>query len=111
MSIDSIEEVMRSIKSIGHEEIRRESKTYLEIVFNSEAMGKIKTILEDYYGPAFKRAGANSGREADKFCKEYGGIQKEQELYYKNYQGVLQLAMIWPWHDGHRSTIKIIQTH
>ena len=109
MAIDSIEELTKKIKNLPHDELRRESKEYFEIVLKTDEVEKTRIMLEDYYGPPFKRAGVNSGREADEFCKEYGGIQKKQELYYKNQQGVLQLAMIWPWQDGNRATIKIIQ--
>ena len=111
MSIDSIQEVMQRLKSVPHEEIRRESSAYLEIVFNSGSMEKIKPILEDYYGPAFKQAGIKAGPEASEFSKGHGGLQKDQVLYYKNNQGVSQLAMLWPWQSEKRVTIKIIEVH
>ena len=49
------------------------------------------------------------GREANEFAKEYGGIQVGQVLYYRGSEGISQLAMIWPWQDGVRLTVKIIQ--
>ncbi len=111
MSINSIEELVRTLKNIEHEEIRNESETYLEIVFNTGVMDKIKPVLEDYYGPAFKQAGVKAEPEVNEISKAYGGVQKEQALYYKNSQGISQLAMLWPWQDGKRITIKIIQDH
>ena len=102
---------MRTLKAIEHEEIRNESETYLEIVFNTGVMAKIRPLLEDYFGPAFKQAGVKPEREANEVSKEYGGVQKEQALYYKNSQGISQIAMLWPWQDGKRITIKIIQDH
>ena len=41
--------------------------------------------------------------------KNYGGIQKQQTLYYKDRDGVADCAMIWPWNDGSRSTVKMAQ--
>ena len=111
MSVDSIQEVMQSLKSVEHEQIRRDSEAYLEIVFSLEAMIKIRPVLEKFYGPAFKPAGMKAGREASEFSKGYGGIQKEQELYYKSGLGVSHLAMLWPWQDDKRVTLKIIEVH
>ena len=109
MPDNSIQELMQRLKNVEYEEIRRESEAYLEAVFKVNAMEEIGLILEEYYGPAFKRAGVKPGREASECTKKYGGMQEEQVLYFRSQEGVSQLAMIWPWQDGVRATVKIIQ--
>ena len=109
MPINSIEEVIRRVRSINHEETRRESEDYLELVTKLETIGSLKSIFEGYFGPAFKPAGQEACDESEKHAKAHGGILEDQVLYYTDREGFPNTAMIWPWQDGKRATIKIIQ--
>jgi hypothetical protein len=41
--------------------------------------------------------------------KAFGGIMPGQTLYFKNEGNDTIFAMLWPWQDGIRTTVKIIQ--
>lgn len=109
MAIDSLKEVMRRVKGIEHQEIRVDSEARLEIVFSLEALEIAKPIFQDYFGPALKPAGVNATKEAVQLSEKYGGIQKDQALYFVERGGISSLVMIWPWQDGKRATVKIIR--
>lgn len=109
MSIHSMEELMRTAKHIGAEETRRESEDYLEMVVDLGKLGAIETAFRHYFGVAFKPAGVRPCETCDKVSEPYGGITTDQTLYFTAKDELSNAAMIWPWTDGRRATIKIIQ--
>ncbi len=109
MPIVSIEEVMRRAKGIAHEQTRRESEDYLELVMFQESLGEIHRIFTNYFGPPLKPFGEEVSTEVEKCAEAYGGIQTDQTLYYTEREYAPNLAMIWPWDDGKRVTVKIVQ--
>ena len=66
-------------------------------------------VFEDYFGPAVKRSGEEPQAEAEQLTNRYGGIAKDQILYHTQRDSTRHLAMVWPWADGKRMTVKIIQ--
>ena len=109
MSIHSMEELMRTAKRIGAEETRRESEDYLELVMNREKLDTLEQALQHYFGEPFKPAGVRPSDVCEKVSGSYGGITTDQTLYFTERENVPNAAMIWPWADGKRLTVKIIQ--
>jgi hypothetical protein len=109
MTIRSIEEVMWKAKRIPHEQARRESEDYLELVMSWDSLQEIMILFEGYFGPALKPAGAEACERSAKLTENYGGIETNQILYYTEKEKQSNAAMIWPWNDGRRATVKIIQ--
>ncbi len=107
--IYSIEEVMRRARSISHEETRRESEDYLEMVMFRESLPDIEGLFLNYFGAALKPAGREACEEAERISNAHGGVSKEQTLFHTDRDNNSQLAMIWPWADGKRMTVKILQ--
>ncbi len=105
----TIDEVMRKAKKIEHEQTRRESEDYLEMVMFMQSMKDIGQLFEDYFGPALKQSGQEPQEEAERLTNRYGGIAQDQVLYHTTRDSARQLAMVWPWADGKRMTVKIIQ--
>ena len=103
----SLEEVIYKAKRIPHEETRRESEEYLEIVANQETLKQLIPVLETYFGPAFKPAGKEPCDTCDEHTEPFGGIAKNQTLYLTHKEDLPHVAMIWPWNDGRRATVKI----
>ena len=71
----SIEEVMRRARSISHEETRRESEDYLEMVMFRDSLPDVEGLFINYFGPALKPA----GREACEEAERVSNSQRETE--------------------------------
>lgn len=102
-------ELTSDLKTLTLEERRKESEGYFEFVLLSRELLHLYPVLEKYFGVPFKPAGVAPSREAQDYAKQYGGIQKQQTFYYVKRAGLSNCAMIWPWGDGSRATVKIAQ--
>ncbi len=102
-------ELIGRLKGISCEEIRKESDGYYEFVIAGQNLSKLYPIFEIYFGVPFKPAGIAPTDKAKDVTKNYGGIQKQQTLYYIHRDGLSNCAMIWPWGDEGRATVKISQ--
>lgn len=109
MTTASFDEIIWKIKSIKHEETRRDSEDYLELITSGTALKDLHGILTTYFGPPHKPAGDEADAETHDKTKDFGGIQKDQVLYLSKHGGNEDFAMIWPWKNGDRATVKIIQ--
>ncbi len=109
MSPHTIEEVMRRTRKIQHEQTRRESEDYLELVMFRDSWNDVLSLFEGYFGPALKRAGESADEEAETITNRHGGIAQDQVLYHAARDNAQHIAMIWPWADGKRMTVKILQ--
>ena len=105
----TFKELIEQLKRIPCEEIRKESDGYYEFVISTQSLAQLYPIFEVYFGVPFKPAGISPSDEAKDVSKNYGGIQKQQTLYYIHREGMSNCAMIWPWGDGSRATVKIAQ--
>ena len=107
--MNTIDEIMRKAKKIDHEQTRRESEDYLEMVMFSHSIKDLGRLFDGYFGPALKRSGEDPQEEAEQLTNRYGGIARDQILYHTTRDNARHLAMVWPWADGKRITVKIIQ--
>jgi hypothetical protein len=105
----SFVELVSQLKKIPCDEIRKESDGYYEFVISLHHVSKFYPVFEKYFGPPFKPPGVLPSEKAKDVTKNYGGIQKQQTLYFADRNGVLNCAMIWPWGDGTRATVKMAQ--
>ena len=102
-------ELTGALKNIPFDEKRKESDGYFECVLLKQELLHLYPVLEKYFGVPFKPAGVAPSRKAQDYAKQYGGIQKQQTLYYKKHADLSSCAMVWPWNDGSRATVKIAQ--
>ena len=102
-------ELVGLLKEIPCDEMRKDSEGYYEFVISCQNLDRLYPILESYFGAPFKKPGASPSQKAKDVSKRYGGIQKQQTLYYVERDGLLHCAMIWPWGDGTRATVKMAQ--
>jgi hypothetical protein len=107
--LNTIDELMRRARKIRHEQTRRESEDYLEMVMFRESSNDVLSLFESYFGSPLKASGQDPDDEAERLSNPYGGIAKEQTLYHAAREDADHLAMIWPWTDGKRMTVKIAQ--
>lgn len=95
------------IKKLPLEEVRSESAGLFECVFNTGSSEKLTALLESFFGPALKPSGQNPTRELEACSAAFGGVRKNQTLYYVEKAGIFHCAMIWPWSDETKATLKI----
>ena len=103
------EEVVRKAKKISHEQTRRESEEYLEMVMFRHSLQELERLFENHFGSALKPAGQEPQEDVERIANNHGGIAKEQILYHASRDHMRQMAMVWPWADGKRMTVKLIQ--
>ena len=100
---------MRSVRKIPHEQTRRESEDYLEMVMFLDSWHDVLGVFDGYFGEPLKAPGDMPDKAACSISDAYGGITEEQALYHTSRDNTQQVAMIWPWSDGKRMTVKILQ--
>ena len=109
MSSQTLDELMRRARGIKHEQTRRESEDYLEMVMFRDSWNDVQNLFDGYFGAPIKGAGNDADDNAERVSETYGGITREQVLYHLQRAGSDHVAMIWPWSDGKRMTVKIAQ--
>ena len=105
----SFEELVLQLKAIPFDELRKQYEGYFEFVLSNQHLKHLYPVLEKYFGTPFKPAGLSPTKQAEDITKKYGGIQKQQTLYFLQQNGDASCAMLWPWNDGHRVTVKLAQ--
>ena len=100
---------MRLARKIRHEQTRRESEEYLEMVMFRDSWNDLLSLFDSYFGAPLKTSGKDANDDAERVSNPHGGISKEQVLYHVLRDNADHVAMIWPWSDGKRMTVKILQ--
>ena len=67
--------------------------------------GQLRSLLGDPVYPSQNRLAHKVRQTVDGL----GGLMPGQTLYYKDLGTDSILAMLWPWKDGQRTTLKVIQ--
>lgn len=102
-------ELLTEVKKSSFSEKRQDTEDYFEAVVETENIPGVCSALELYFGPAFKPPGKVPTQNDTAVAAHLGGIQKNQILYYIERENQSSCAMVWPWSDGTRSTLKIAQ--
>ena len=105
----TFDELMVRARKIRHEQTRRESEEYLEMVMFRDSWEDVTVLFESYFGRPLKAADQEATDEANRISEPYGGIADGQQLYHAVRDESDHVAMIWPWADGRRMTVKIAQ--
>jgi len=79
---------------------------YLEMVFYAKDKGEWEKIFVEILGGAVKPPSSKPTAEDAALTKNYGGIKTDQTLFKKEAEGVIVIAMFWPWQDGDHVTLK-----
>lgn len=102
-------ELIKELKEIKFEELRKDSENFFEAVVIKQDLMKLTKILEKFFGiPAWPSKDKISSQVQDTI-KDFGGIMPNQTLYFSGGNEGVAFAMLWPWQDGIHTTIKIIQ--
>jgi hypothetical protein len=103
-------EVKEGIKSVDFEATRTDCDNYFEAVVIKEEVAKLSERLQKTFGlPAWPSKNKLT-LQAQEAVKGFGGVMPGQTLYFKSEGNSSIFAMLWPWQDGLRTTVKIIKT-
>lgn len=76
------------------------------VVYNKDLEPWLK-VLNSLLDPAAKPAGVKPSKEINAITSPFGGIRDDQTLYKKDFPEGSWLAMLWPWQDKQRTTLKL----
>ncbi len=89
-------------------EERRIDEKYGEFVFYARELTVWDAAISESLGPAVKPAGSAPSRDHTKLAQSFGGIRKDQTLFFKKFDDCSIMAMLWPWQDSEHITLKLI---
>ena len=97
------------LRQVIFETMRMDCDNYFEAVVLKDELAKLVSRLEQFFGiPVLPAKGALSF-QMQEAVKGFGGIMPGQVLYFREGAGQVVFAMLWPWQDGRRTTVKIVQ--
>jgi hypothetical protein len=101
--------IRKDMKLFSFETLRTDCDNFFEGVIIQQELdklnGQLKSLLGDPVYPSQNRLAHKVRQTVDGL----GGLMPGQTLYYKDLGTDSILAMLWPWKDGQRTTVKIIQ--
>ena len=101
--------IKEEVKGLEFEALRTDCDNYFEAVVVKNELNRLNERLNNIFGePAWPSKNRLSFKMQET-VNDFGGIMPGQTLYFKG-EGVDSIfAMLWPWQDGVRTTVKIIQ--
>jgi hypothetical protein len=100
---------LEEVKKLKLDEQRAQTAEYLEAVIARDALGPLVELLTSRFGPPLKPEGCLPSGDANRRAKMYGGIRKNQTMYFRQDGDFCECVFLWPWEGGARVTVKIIQ--
>lgn len=100
-------EIKSEVKNAGLDNTRADNEDYFEAVVKKDSIDKVVQALEGKLGKAVWPSKERLSKEADKLVRNFGGLRKGQTLFFLNKDGISLFAMLWPWQDGERITVKL----
>jgi hypothetical protein len=103
------DELKKEVKAVPLDTLRLDVDNNFEAVVVKKEIAKLKERLEKFFGaPAFPSKNSLTFQMRE-VVDGFGGIQPGQTLYFWNKGQETIFAMLWPWKDGVRTTLKVIQ--
>ncbi len=106
MEFDSIK---NEVKKVNFETLRTDCDNYFEAVLVKEEIAKLNERLKSFFGEPAWPSKNRITYHIQELINGFGGIMPGQTLYFRNQGDESIFAMLWPWQDGLRTTVKIIK--
>jgi hypothetical protein len=106
----TFQDFLAEMQTVKVEESRVRTEDYFEAVVSKAGLASLHKVLTSYFGPPLKPEGHPPCGKASRHAKPYGGIRKEQTMYFRQAEDFVEYAFLWPWGNGVRVTIKVIQS-
>ncbi|MDP3730029.1 MAG: hypothetical protein Q8R14_00700 [Candidatus Omnitrophota bacterium] len=102
------DEIKARIRKTEPDMMRMDSENYFEAVIGHARLEEAVCALEGVFGAPAWPSDKKLSRDTERLIKNIGGLRKGQTLYILNDgSGCSVFAMLWPWQDGQRVTIKM----
>jgi hypothetical protein len=105
----TFKDLIAQVQTVKIEESRAQTEAYFEAVISKATLEPLGKILTDYFGTPLKPEGHSPSGEANRRAEPYGGIRKDQTMYFRQDAEHAECALLWPWGSGTRITVKISQ--
>ena len=102
-------EIRKNMKRFSFETLRIDCDNFFEGVIIGQELEKLNNQLKNLLGEPVYPSQNRLAHKVQKKLDGLGGLMPGQTLYYKDLGVDSILAMLWPWKDGQRTTVKIIQ--
>ena len=102
-------DLVAKVKQATLVETRMDVENRFECVVTNQNLQLLNPMLEEFFGKPRKPAGASTAGDVADLASDYGGILKNQTLYYVSKDGFSNVGLIWPWSDGQSTTVKIFR--
>ena len=104
----TFQELLEEVKKHPLQELRAHSPSYFEAVVPVTKLVYVENTLINHFGMPLKPAGLMPSGDAAVLSKPYGGIRKDQTMYFRKQDMGHEVAFLWPWGCQSLVTIKII---
>lgn len=101
--------VRNGLKLFSFETLRADCDNFFEGVIIRQELDKLNLQLKSLFGEPVYPSKNKLEHKVRTTVDGFGGIMPGQTLYYKDLGKNTIFAMLWPWQDGQRITVKIIQ--
>lgn len=101
--------IRKDLKELSFEALRTDCDNFFEGVIIQQEIDKLNLQLKGLFGEPVYPSKNRLALKVQQSVDGFGGIMPGQTLYYKDLGSDSILAMLWPWKDGQRTTIKVIQ--
>jgi hypothetical protein len=101
------EEIKSGVKKKKLDVTRVDNDVYFEAIVKKEALGEIVVLLEGALGKPVWPSKGKLAKEAKDIADRSGGLRTGQTFFFLDAGDVLIFAMLWPWQDGERITVRL----
>ncbi|PIP19387.1 MAG: hypothetical protein COT38_03945 [Candidatus Omnitrophica bacterium CG08_land_8_20_14_0_20_41_16] len=103
--------IKEEVKRVNFESTRTDCDNFFEAVVVKDELAKLSERLSKFLGEPAWPSKNRLSYQMQEAVKAFGGIMPGQTLYFKSEGSGSDaiFAMLWPWQDGLRTTVKIIQ--
>lgn len=100
-------ELRMNVEKIGFEKINFNKENYFEGFFIVDKLPDLISVLETFFGPPAIPSSAGVSRQGQEIADEHGGVWAGQTFYFHPQENRAFFAMLWPWADKERITLKL----
>ena len=101
--------IRKDVKLCNFETLRTDCDNFFEGVIIQQELEKLNGQLKNLLGEPVYPPPTRLTHKIRQTVDGLGGVMPGQTLYFKDLGQDSILAMLWPWKDGQRTTVKIIQ--
>lgn len=104
----SLKEILIPCEGLEIYEKRYDSDEYCELVFFLKDQSAWVEKISETLGSPHKPLGVNPSSIQQQLTEQYGGIRKDQTLFFKEFKNGKVIAMFWPWQDKSHVTLRMV---